>query len=334
MTSRADTQRQVGRGSEVEQQSGASVSADLPRTKLATPRPEEGVISWNINTACNYRCSYCTQRFKEDRGRWSRDTQRFLDAFARLPGRWEIKLSGGEPFVHPTLLDIVGGLASLGHRISVVTNFSASKDKLEAFATAARGRVGVFSASLHLEYVTDVDAFAAKAAWLSERLLAMRDPDLPGPHVCVTSVATRDVLPRLPTLADTFAARGVAYKVQPEKQNRDVIDYSPGEQAQILALGGHNKTGRIVHHFAGRPCWSGARYFILDDLGVAYRCYPARRLKIERMGNFLEPGFRLADEPEPCRYASCNCTVPIARGMMPLADDEIAALAPNSEDLS
>jgi hypothetical protein len=285
-----------------------------------TPRPEEGVISWNVNTACNYRCSYCTQRFKEDRGRWSRDTPRFLAAFARLPGRWEIKLSGGEPFVHPTLDTIVAGLADLGHRISVVTNFSASTERLESFMFAARGRVGVFSCSLHLEYVADVAAFAERAAWLGGELRARAEPSLPAPHVCVTSVATRENLPRLPEIAAAFAERGVTFKVQPEKQDRDVIAYAPGERDQLLALGGHNRTGAVEHRLEGRPCWSGARYFILDDLGAAYRCYPARRQRTERMGDFLAEGFRLADAPAPCLYRSCNCTVPISRGMMPLGE--------------
>src|SRR5262249_14373266 len=145
--------------------SRASRSAEPKRagaTTMTPPRPDEGAISWNINTACNYRCSYCTQRFKDDRGRWSRDTPRFLAAFARLPGRWEVKISGGEPFVHPSLVSIVEGLAALGHRVSVVTNFSAGRDKLEAFAGAAAGRVGVFSCSLHLEYVSDVEEFVDK----------------------------------------------------------------------------------------------------------------------------------------------------------------------------
>lgn len=282
----------------------------------APPRPREGVVSWNINTACNYRCSYCTQRFKEDRGRWSRDTPRFLAAFARLPGRWEVKLSGGEPFVHPTLGDLVRGLAELGHRVSVVTNFSASREKLSAFVAAAQGRVGIFSCSLHLEYVPDLEPFVAKALWLERELRAHGRPDLPAPHVCVTSVATRAALPRLPEVAARFAAAGLRFKVQPEKQDRDVIAYAPEEEAAILALGGHNLTGRIAHDFLGQPCWSGSRYFILDDQGTAFRCYPARRYKIERMGDFLDPGFTLADGPAPCRYRYCNCTVPIARAMM------------------
>jgi hypothetical protein len=277
-------------------------------------------VSWNINTACNYRCTYCTQRFKEDRGRWSRDTPRFLAAFARLPGRWEIKLSGGEPFVHPTLLDIVRGLARLGHRVSVVTNFSAPEDRLAAFVDAAAGRAGVFSCSLHLDYVDEFAAFIDKAAWLAARLAARADPSLPAPHVCVTTVATRAVHPRLPDLAARFRAAGVTFKIQPEKQDRDVIEYTPEERALLLSLGGHNLTGEIKHDFSGLPCWSGARYFILDDAGEAYRCYPARRYRIERMGSFLDPGFRLADAPSPCLYRACNCTVPISRGMMPLAD--------------
>lgn len=299
----------------------------------STPRPVEGAICWNINTACNYRCSYCTQRFKEDRGRWSRDTPRFLEAFARLPGRWEVKLSGGEPFVHPTLIEITAGLAALGHRISIVTNFSASRERLLDFADAAAGRVGVFSASLHLEYVDGadaIDAFIAKAAWLSGELLTRArarahadvggdgEKGLPEPHVCVTSVATRAALPGLPAIAARFSAAGVTFKAQPEKQDRDVIAYEPREQEALLSLGGHNLTGRIEHRFQGLPCWAGSRYFILDDVGQAFRCYPARRYRIEAMGDFLSPSFRLGDEPAPCIYKTCNCTVPIARKMMPV----------------
>ncbi len=280
------------------------------------PWPAEGVVSWNINTACNYRCTYCTQRFKEDRGRWARDTPRFLASFARLPGRFEIKLSGGEPFVHPTLLDIVSGLAAQGHRVSIVTNFSASLDRLFGFVAAAQGRVGVLSASLHLEYVDDVHAFADKAAAVRERLEQAADPALPSPSLCVTCVATQANLPRLPELAASFRARGVVFKVQPEKQDRDVVTYSAADAAVITALGGHNLTGAIAHSFDGQLCFAGTRYFILDDLGTAYRCYPARRHRLERLGDFLADSFSLGEGPTPCRYAYCNCTVPIARGMM------------------
>jgi hypothetical protein len=276
-----------------------------------TPRPEEGAISWNINTTCNYRCSYCTQRFMDDRGRWTRDTPRFLDAFGRLPGRWEIKISGGEPFVHPTLDEITAGLAALGHRISIVTNFSSSDARLESFIAAARGRIGVFSCSLHLEYVEDVDAYIARASRTRGQLAGSADPSLPAPSLNVTSVATRAFLPRLPEIAARFAAAGVTFRIQPEKQDGDVIDYTEDERSQIVELG-----ARVAHRYAGRPCWAGARYFVLDDLGRAFRCYPSRRRKLEPLGDFLSPAFALFEEPRPCLYQTCTCTVPIARKMM------------------
>ena len=293
--------------------------AVIPASRPATPRPAEGVVSWNINTACNYRCGYCTQRFKEDRGRWVRDTPRFLAAFARLPGRFEVKLSGGEPFVHPTLDEITAGLAALGHRVSIVTNFSARRERLAAFVAAAAGRVAVFSCSLHPEHVVDVDGFVDKAVWLRERLAEAGDAALARPAVVVTCVATRAALPRLPGLAARFAEASLRFKIQPEKQERDVIAYTEAERALLLELGGHNLTGRIAHDFSGDPCWAGSRAFVLDDVGQAFRCYPARRYRVEQMGDFLAPEFRLADQPATCLYSYCNCTVPIARGMMPRA---------------
>ena len=272
-----------------------------------TPRyPLEGVVSWNMNTTCNYRCSYCTQRFVDDRGQWARDLPRFIAAFAALPGDWEIKLSGGEPFRHPDFLDAVRQLAAAKLRVSVVTNFSAPIEELCAFADATRARPGLISASLHLEYA-DADDFLAKVRTLQARHAG---------RVVVTCVATRDNLPRLPALRDAYDAAGVTFRVQPEKQDRDVIDYDDGERQQLIALGGHNGTGEIAPSFAGQPCWAGARYFIVDHTGEAYRCYPARRHRRERLGNLLDGSFRIRREPEPCRYAYCNCTVPQQRGMV------------------
>lgn len=269
----------------------------------APPYPLEGVVSWNMNTTCNYRCSYCTQRFLDDRKRWARDLPAFVAAFGRLPGDWEVKLSGGEPFLHPQFDELVGALAAQGRRVSVVTNLSAPDDQLARFAAATAARPGLLSASLHLEYA-DPDAFAAKV----ERFRAGY-----AGRVCVTCVATRAALPRLAELGRRFA---VPFKVQPEKQDRDVIDYTEAELELVEALGGHNLTGAVAPSYEGRPCWAGARYFVVDDRGDAWRCYPARRQRSESLGNLLDGTFRPRFAPEPCRYGYCNCTVPRDRGMV------------------
>lgn len=272
----------------------------------APPYPLEGVVSWNMNTTCNYRCTYCTQRFLDDRKAWARDLPRFIAAFTALPGDWEIKLSGGEPFQHPSFEDTIAGLADGGLRVSAVTNLSAPRERLAAFARLTQARPGVLSASLHLEYV-DPDAFLDTLDWMAERYAG---------RLFATCVATRDNLARLPALRERFAARGHALQVQPEKQDRDVIAYSPAEIRAIEALGGHCDTGHLAPDFEGRPCWAGARYFIVDHVGHAYRCYPARRYRKEYLGNVLDGSLRLSLGATPCAYAYCNCTVPQKRGMI------------------
>jgi hypothetical protein len=276
---------------------------------------DQGVVSWNVTRACNYACSYCTQR-AADRRRAPPPAARFLAAFARLPGRWEVKLSGGEPFCHPELDAICAGLAARGHRISICTNFSADRPRLERFVAAAAGRVGVVSLSYHPEQVRDEDELIARARWLADTLARRADPSLPAPSVCVTQVATAAALPELRPRAARLAAAGLTFKVQPEKQDREIVAYAPEAVALLLELGGHNLTGAISHDYRGRPCWAGARYFILDDRGAADRCYPARRARRERLGDFLGDDFRLAAGPAPCQYVPCICTVPISRGMM------------------
>ncbi len=272
--------------------------------------PLEGVVSWNMNTTCNYRCSYCTQRFVDDRKQWARDLPRFLEAFVALPGDWEIKLSGGEPFRHPQLLEAARILTGGGVRVSVVTNLSASEQALADFAEATAGRPGVLSASLHLEHV-EPDAFVHKLA-------AFRDRYAGRTHATV--VATRANLPQLAELRGRFAAADLELRIQPEKQDRDVISYTEEELAQLADLGGHNGTGHVRPDLSGRMCWAGARYLIVDHRGAAWRCYPARRYRKESLGNLLDGTFRLRMSPERCTYRYCNCTVPQQRGMVDIRE--------------
>jgi len=267
--------------------------------------PLEGVVSWNMNTTCNYRCSYCTQRFVDDRKQWARDLPRFVEAFGALPGDWEVKLSGGEPFRHPDFLDCVRGLIDGGLRVSVVTNLSVSDEVLADYASIVNARPGVFSASLHLEYVQP-EAFFDTLRRFADRYEG---------SACATIVATRENWSRIDALRTLWPE----LKVQPEKQDRQVIDYTPAERAGMEAWGGHNGTGWIDPDFSGRLCWAGARYFIVDHRGRAYRCYPARRMRTEYLGNVLDGSLRLALQATPCAYTYCNCTVPQQRGMVDIS---------------
>jgi MoaA/NifB/PqqE/SkfB family radical SAM enzyme len=285
-------------------------------------RKIRGIISWNMNDSCNYRCSYCTQRNMADR-RGVLEGERFqkaLDTFANLPGSWEIKLSGGEPFRQPELTEITRQLVAQGHCISVQTNFSAPEDRIKSFLESTRGALNLFSASLHLEYASAED-FLARYEWI-------RPYEEFGVRFHVTSVAVPERLLQLrDEIAPLFREHGIVFKVQPEKVDGYVREYTPQEREILLQLGGHNHTGKIENNFQGRFCRAGANYLVVKSTGKAYRCYPASRLggKFAERGS-LADGFQLLDGPAICPYTYCNCTVPIQRGMieghLPVVDEK------------
>ncbi len=273
-------------------------------------RQVHGVVSWNMNDVCNYRCSYCTQRHMGDRTGQLQDIERTLETFGELPGHWEFKLSGGEPFRQSGLDEIVAGLVSMGHSISIQTNFSAAEDELRSFLEASRGALNVFSASLHLE-------FAALESFV-EKYEIIKEYEPLGVNFHVTSVGVPDRLVQLRDEVEPyFRNHGINLKVQPEKIRGYVRDYTDAQKNHLLQLGGHNQTGKIEHNFQGKLCYSGANYIVIKSSGEAYRCYPASRLggRYSKLGSLSE-GIRLSDRPRICPYTYCNCTVPIQRGMI------------------
>ena len=273
-------------------------------------REVHGVVSWNMNDVCNYRCSYCTQRHMGDRTGRLEDIEQTLASFRNLPGHWEFKLSGGEPFRQPGLDQIVSGLVSMGHSISIQTNFSAAGPELRSFLEASRGALNIFSASLHLEYVSP-ETFV-------EKYNIVKEYESLGVNFHVTSVGVPDRLVQLRDEVEPyFREHGINLKVQPEKIRGYVRDYTDNQKEILLQLGGHNQTGKIEHNFQGKLCFSGANYIVIKSSGEAYRCYPASRVggRYARLGSLTE-GIQLNDGPRICPYTYCNCTVPIQRGMI------------------
>lgn len=301
-------------------------NAPLPTWEVLG-RQITGVVSWNMNDTCNYRCTYCTQRHMPDRSGKLQDISKTLAAFDSLPGHWEFKLSGGEPFQQPGLDEIVAGLVEMGHLISVQTNFSADTDRLTAFLEASRGALHVFSASLHLDYATPKDFL--------ERYQVVQPYEQHGLRFHVTSVGIPDRLVELrDVIAPFFRQHSIVLKVQPEKVQGYVREYDDAQREILMQLGGHNQTGEIANDFQGRLCYSGANYIVIKSTGEAFRCYPASRVggRFSRLGSLTE-GITLLDGPRICPYTYCNCTVPIQRGMIEQQTISPLQIEPEVEDV-
>lgn len=271
-------------------------------------------VEWQVCGVCNYDCSYCIQSKASRVGHPSdEEVGRFLAFFEGLEDRWEVKMTGGEPFAFKAFMGrIVPGLVErTQHTISVLTNLSAPEPVLCRFAELTRGRLGVVSASLHLEHTT-VEAFAAKAKLLSERM----DPS--ASLVC-NAVMVPGRLDELERAKHTLAARGLRLFPQWLKTKRGVFDYEADDRRRLTVIAGEAPTPReanVAPSYRGRLCYTGVDYFVLTQTGDGWSCRTARRFDEGYLGNVHAGSLRRRSSPERCTYDICPCTVPANRGMI------------------
>ncbi|MCX7024350.1 MAG: radical SAM protein [Spirochaetes bacterium] len=275
-------------------------------------------VEWQVCGVCNYDCSYCIQSRSSRTGQPEAGTvEGLLGFFGRLPGRWEIKMSGGEPFAADLFMThVVPGLVERTvHTVSVLTNLSAPMPVLERFAAATRGRLGIMSASLHLERVRVRD-FVDKA-------VAMRGLIGPGAQFVVNTVLVPSRLPEIEEAGRMVESAGLRFfpQVMKVKTPAGVFPYDEEDRPRVDALtGSADRYGPLRANTApsyhGRPCWAGVEYFTVTQTGDAWACRSAKREKEGFLGNALDGSVRLRDDPEPCSYRMCPCTVPANRGMI------------------
>lgn len=159
-------------------------------------------------------------------------------------------MSGGEPFSFPAFASrIVPGLVErTAHTVSVLTNLSAPPDVLARFAENTRGRLGIVSASLHLESA-GVDEFVKKALVFRTQMDEAAD-------FVVNSVLVPGRLDEVSRVRDTVEAAGLRFFPQVMKAGKGIYPYSEETAAsstrswaRVRALvfpTGHRATGDIV----------------------------------------------------------------------------------------
>jgi organic radical activating enzyme len=274
-------------------------------------------VEWQVCGVCNYDCSYCIQSKASRVGHpTDSEVEGFLSFFERLGelGAWEVKMTGGEPFAFKGFLGaIVPGLVGrTPHTVSCLTNLSAPMPVLERFAELTRGRLGIVSASLHLEH-TDVATFAAKARAFRARI----DPEA---RMVVNAVLVPGRLEEVEAARRAIEDAGLRFFPQVMKVKQGVFEYDDGDRAKVrLLVGGEAprpQEANVAPSYRGRTCWTGVDYFVLTQTGDAFRCRTARRFGEGFLGNVLDASFALACGPAACTYDICPCTTPANRGMI------------------
>jgi MoaA/NifB/PqqE/SkfB family radical SAM enzyme len=281
-------------------------------------------VEWQTNGVCNYDCSYCIQSARYRRGApTDEQIDRFMAFFDALPGAWEIKMSGGEPFAFKGFMGrVIPGLAALRHGVSVLTNLSAPLSALHQFVDLVGHKLVVVSASLHLEYAT-ADDFIAKAVTLRGWLR-------PATALVINNVLVPGTLEDLREVKRLVESAGLKYFPQVMKTKHGRYPYGPTEQGLVQLITGKNPDSRranLAPSYKGRMCWSGVEYFALQQNGDGWSCRTAKRFNQGYLGNVLEGTFKLQERPVRCAYDICPCTVPANRGMIEGVHSRPSAIA-------
>jgi len=284
-------------------------------------------ISWNIVGGCNYRCTYCVQKHAPGvGGPDDAALDRALDTLCALgrdepapPGLlaarhgWELKISGGEPFLLKRLPDVAQRLAAAGHKVSVLTNLSAPLRVLEQFIAAAGAQLRTFSCSLHREEV-DEGEFFAKAVAVQQALKPW-----PKATFVVNSVVVPGQVGEVAKSRARFEGAGIKFYPQLMRKDGEPVEYGDADRAAISdAFDDLDGPAQMNRGYAlkGHLCHAGSRYFIIHPKGDAFACYPAKRFGDGHLGNVFDGTLKLWSAPRPCPYEVCPCTVPQNRGII------------------
>jgi GeoRSP system radical SAM/SPASM protein len=111
-------------------------------------------INWAINNSCNFACSHCYSR-EDTHDELPRDVLYSCVEKVAQAGVFSVNFGGGEPLLHPNLLDIAAFSSGLGLRVSMNSNgWLIDHDKAIALKKAGFTKVGI-SIDSHLPDVHD-----------------------------------------------------------------------------------------------------------------------------------------------------------------------------------
>lgn len=266
---------------------------------------------------CNYKCSYCPVVTKFDFGKvWDIKTElpasRWIEALEQVPPA-VIYIAGGEPFLYRDLPRLVNDLPARHSLVGIVTNLSVPVEVYQRIQKHIHLNV-----SFHREFTTQ-EQFIGKIRALKDRF-----------HLCVNLVATLENMPVLEEIHDTFQSNDIDLHVDPYVDPQ--FQYT-AEQRKLLDryMQNDRRPDEQLNFadFSEKKCSAGRNYINIVPDGGVYTCAAGisyvhsdlyqhlvrgNDVSVFRMGNLLDPAFRLNASDQ-------TCTLPC-----PMACDRDAAI--------
>jgi len=278
---------------------------EMPRELKSEISPQRVFLNWEITHQCNYDCLYCSIHESLAAGCRLRltaeDTEELSSGIYERYGSCHIRFSGGEPFVYPDFIQLLG-VFSKHHTLEVSTNLSMDVKNLKE---RLRPDGLLLSSSFHPQFV-DIHEFLKKVLFLKDN----------GFNISVTFVAYPPFLAQLRYYKETIEKEGIQFIIQVFNGKLKDLNYPESytdeeksllkEQADISLHKDANKQiceSKIdIRRSGPRICRMGQRYAKIDNKGDVFRCCASGSPKL---GNIFSDGLQLLNEPEVCEISPC-----------------------------
>jgi organic radical activating enzyme len=199
-------------------------------------------FDWPLTNWCNYKCTYCpvlddlSTDFKTD----NHTTQyKFtLAKLKRVPFQFNMCITGGEPTLHPNIVEILTELCAIENSqdISIFTNNSRPVSFYEPIKAIGSDKITLF-ASYHPEYATEK---------FTEKCIALKDTLNFSVHVTISDRS--EYWPQTKELIAVLRQHNVKYKPCLLSRTKHYVPNYDAEFfkefGELLSVTGKNRSGR------------------------------------------------------------------------------------------
>lgn len=199
-------------------------------------------IVWNITKACNFKCIHCYENAgkKADDELTTDEIIEGIDKLSRL-GVASIAFSGGEPTVHPGIIDLIKHASEDGMYVSMATNgFKTAKiERAKEFADAGLEFVQISLDGLNPE--THDNFRGVPNSW-NRAVQSIKNFLELGVFVEVSTTVTQENYEEIPGMIDFMRELGVEwfmlYNFIPTGSGSEVrdLDLTPKQRNELLKL--------------------------------------------------------------------------------------------------
>jgi MoaA/NifB/PqqE/SkfB family radical SAM enzyme len=242
--------------------------------------PVKSLVVW-LTFRCNYGCVYCSARKLahsiEAAHKEEASAEKWNAALNNLPAA-TIDLTGGEPFLHVGIYDIINQLDDK-HQLGVTTNLSlVDLDRLPEKKKIS------WTLSFHPSQSVNLEDFTEKALLLKQKYAA----------VTINYVACATQIERVAAYSEHFTRQNLRFHVDP-----DMFYYYNAEEKKLLS--NYVQKDRIIDENSARPypCRAGINHVHVMPDGTVFKCY----YYTESLGNLFTK-YQLYARAQFCRL---NC---------------------------